>query len=423
MVVHILKLIKSRLGSYGWILVELTVVFIVLWFMTGYFLAQAKLVNEPVGFSLDHVYLAKLAIRPANSPSFIPYEEASEEPVRNVERIVERLRRHPDVQTVALSYYSLPYSLSNIGNRVSRDSVRQDVRSMIVSPEYFRVFGIGTAMGESPEHLGEILVEARKETDLVISADLATRLFGHTDVLGAELHAYGDSLPRHVVAVTEPVRNSEYDRRYQYSLFSNLDVPALAKSIKMDEGGLTQLQIVFRTRPGVPTSDYADNFLKEMKRQLMVGNFWVSEVVAYTDLRATYLANAMETNSRRLVSALGAFFLLNVFLAVIGTFWFHVRRRRAELGLRMAMGSTHVAIQGLMIGEGLLLLAIASVPALLICANLAWADLLPGASVGRFLLVSLLTGGILALVIILATWYPARKASRLEPADALRYDG
>ena len=60
-----------------------------------------------------------------------------------------------------------------------------------------------------------------------------------------------------------------------------------------------------------------------------------------------------------------------MFLAVIGTFWFHVSRRRAELGLRMAMGSTRASILGLVMGEGLMLLTIATVPALLICVNLA----------------------------------------------------
>ena len=109
-------------------------------------------------------------------------------------------------------------------------------------------------------------------------------------------------------------------------------------------------------------------------------------------------------------------------LAVIVTVWFHVSRRRSELGLRMAMGSTRRGIEGLMIGEGLLLLASASVPGLLIILNLAVADIVP-CGVIRFTAISLLTGGVLALVVFLAIWYPARKAARQEPADALRYDG
>ena len=145
------------------------------------------------------------------------------------------------------------------------------------------------------------------------------------------------------------------------------------------------------------------------------------------DGRSSYLENSIESNAQRIVSALGLFLLTNVFLAVIGTFWFHVSRRRAELGLRMAMGSTRASILGLVMGEGLMLLTIATVPALLICVNLAWIDLMPPglveSKVGCFLINSLLTWLILALIISLATWYPARKASSLEPADALRYDG
>lgn len=191
---------------------------------------------------------------------------------------------------------------------------------------------------------------------------------------------------------------------------------------QLDEKGLTRVQITFRTRPEVSTSNYAAKFRKEMSRSLMVGNYWVSEVRDYKGIRAFYLENSERTSAHRLVSAMGLFFLVNVFLAVIGTFWFHVSRRRSELGLRMAMGSTRKGIEGLMIGEGLLLLAIASVPGLLICLNLAVADIVP-CGVIRFTAISLLTGGVLALVVFLAIWYPARKAARQEPADALRYDG
>ena len=406
-------------GGSGWILAELLVVFVVIWFMTSYFLMMGKSWYEPVGYDLEGVYHAVLAVRPSNSPSFVTYEEGGDEAARDVERIVERLRGHADVEAVALSVSSLPYTLSWSGSRVTRDSVSVSVRLMTVSPDYFRVFGIRPASGESPERLGEALSGTREGRDRVISAELARRLYGTTDAIGADIYLHGDTLPGHVVAVTGPVRNDEFDRRKQCILFSLLDLREL--------NDLTQVQITFRLRPSVATAGYADRFLKAMKRQLMVGNFWVSEVRAYPDVRSSYLENSIESNAQRIVSALGLFLLTNVFLAVIGTFWFHVSRRRAELGLRMAMGSTRASILGLVMGEGLMLLTIATVPALLICVNLAWIDLMPPglveSKVGCFLINSLLTWLILALIISLATWYPARKASSLEPADALRYDG
>ena len=71
MVTHLLKLIRSRLGGSCWILVELLVVFVILWFMMYYFVAQGMLTRMPVGFKLDHVYNVTLAIRPSDSPSFV----------------------------------------------------------------------------------------------------------------------------------------------------------------------------------------------------------------------------------------------------------------------------------------------------------------------------------------------------------------
>ena len=72
MVTHLLKLIRSRLGGSCWILVELLVVFVILWFMMYYFVAQGMLTRMPVGFKLDHVYNVTLAIRRPTVPRSSP---------------------------------------------------------------------------------------------------------------------------------------------------------------------------------------------------------------------------------------------------------------------------------------------------------------------------------------------------------------
>ena len=251
-------------------------------------------------------------------------------------------------------------------------------------------------------------------------------LFDRTDILGKEVYMSGDSIPKRIVVVTEPVRNDEYDAGDMNVFFTRMDLTAMQREWGMKESDFTDVQVTFRTRPGSTLPDYAQYFLKEMKLQLKAGNFWVSDIKRFENIRADFLANSKETNNRKLFSALGVFFLVNVFLAVIGTFWFRVNRRRSELGLRMAVGSTRSGIQTLMIGEGVVLLTLAALPALLVCANLVWMDLLSAtvmpAGTLRFLVVSLITWATLALTIILATWYPSRKASHLEPAEALHYE-
>ena len=124
---------------------------------------------------------------------------------------------------------------------------------------------------------------------MILSADLASKLYGHTDVIGAEIYNYNDTVPCHVIAVTEPVRNSEYDSRNQHSVFSPLDLWGMFGKGQLDEKGLMRVQITFRVRPEVSTSNYAAKFRQEMSRSLMVGNYWVSEVRDYEGIRAFYL--------------------------------------------------------------------------------------------------------------------------------------
>ena len=197
----------------------------------------------------------------------------------------------------------------------------------------------------------------------------------------------------------------------------------------MSEQELGKMQICFRVRPGAAAesaSEYAVRFKKEMKHRLAAGNFWLANVQYYPDVRTNYLETSMNTSGGKLDIAVNIFLLINVFLAVIGTFWFRVNRRRNELGLRMAVGSSRRRLQQLLIGEGLMILTITAVPALLICVNVAFAGLLSTevmeVAVGRLLLVSLLTWLLLAVIITLAIWYPSRKAARLEPAEALHYE-
>ncbi len=161
-----------------------------------------------------------------------------------------------------------------------------------------------------------------------------------------------------------------------------------------------------------------------------------------SDTRASYERIKADTDysfgvtyDYRVRMALMAFLGLNILLCVMGTFWYRVRMRRGEIGLRMAIGSPREEIRSQMAREGICLLLMATPLALLIEAQfvmvgfldipkgtlpeLYWPAILPL----RFLLVNILTWILLAIVILLAVWLPASKAAEMEPAEALRYDG
>lgn len=415
MIVHLLKIIRAQFRSNLWILAELMVVFVALWIMTDYFITQYTLYHRPVGFETDRVYQAVVSLRSSDSPQFVVYPEDSEEPKQNFDRIVERIRQHPDVEAVALSMYSLPYSYSNSSNGLQKDSVEQFVRTYWVTPAYFQVFHITPAAGGLPEELEQRI----QQPGLIISANLAEAFFGRTNVVGEELIQGEDTLK--IVGVTESVRNDEYNERLPYAWFSLIESP---RDGIVPESTCIQMQITFRIRPNVETAGFEERFMKEMRRQLQAGNFWVSGVQSYNDIREQFLERTSNSSGQQVISSVMLFLLVNVFLAVIGSFWFRVNRRKEELGLRMAMGSSRTGLLRFTVTESLLLLTLAALPALFICGNLMYADLVSASAADerllRFFEVSLITWLLLAFIIVLGVWYPAQKAARIAPADALR---
>lgn len=415
MIVHLLKIIRAQFRSNLWILAELMVVFVALWIMTDYFITQYTLYHRPVGFETDRVYQAVVSLRSSDSPQFIVYPEDSEEPKQNFDRIVERIRQHPDVEAVALSMYSLPYTHSNSMYSLRKDSVEQFVRMYWVTPAYFQVFHITPAAGGLPEELEQRI----QQPGLIISADIAQFFFHRTNVVDEELASEEDTMK--IVAVTESVRNDEYNERLPYAWFSLMESP---RDGIVPESTCVQMQITFRIRPNVETTGFEERFMKEMRHQLQAGNFWVSDVQSYNDIREQFLERTSNSSGQQVISSVMLFLLVNVFLAVIGSFWFRVNRRKEELGLRMAMGSSRTGLLRFTVTESLLLLTLAALPALFICGNLMYADLVSASAADerllRFFEVSLITWLLLAFIIVLGVWYPAQKAAHIAPADALR---
>jgi putative ABC transport system permease protein len=108
-------------------------------------------------------------------------------------------------------------------------------------------------------------------------------------------------------------------------------------------------------------------------------------------------------------------------IGVYGAFWFAVRQRTREIGVRLALGAAPGTMMGMVIGDSLRLVAIgvvAGIP-LAFAATRALRSLLFDVSPSdpwTFGSATLL----LAASAIAATYLPARRASRIAPVDVLR---
>lgn len=118
---------------------------------------------------------------------------------------------------------------------------------------------------------------------------------------------------------------------------------------------------------------------------------------------------------------LGAVALLVGGIGIANTMVISVLERRSEIGLRRALGATRAHIRGQFLTESLLLAAIGGVAGLVAgalvtfgyAAAQGWTAVVPPAALGGGIAAALLIGAVAGL-------YPATRAARMSPTDALR---
>ena len=177
-------------------------------------------------------------------------------------------------------------------------------------------------------------------------------------------------------------------------------------------------------------SDYRAKFIREIAPRLDVDDLFVADAVPYTEQQLQFEVMNGDTDKVNSQAIVVLFLLVNVFLGLIGTFWFRTRRRRGEIALRLAMGSTKNQVFRLLTGEGLLLLALVTLSAMIICYNIGIAEFTVGRSelistwpvewsFLRFLFGSFGAWLLVALMVTIGIWFPARQAMKIQPAEAL----
>jgi predicted permease len=130
-------------------------------------------------------------------------------------------------------------------------------------------------------------------------------------------------------------------------------------------------------------------------------------------------------NQERVVAMLSAFFgvlaLLLSAVGLYGTMSYSVSRRRAEIGLRMALGAAPAGVTALVLRRAAMLIAVGLVAG---GATVLWAAKFVGPLVFGLEPRDPATLAVAALVLTvigaLAGWLPARRAARIDPASVLR---
>ena len=345
-----------------------------------------------------------------SSPEYNP--EGMRTHKKDVEELVKRIRQRPDVIAAGVGEYSHPYYPKERSLQVEIDSMitAEGLFRRQMTPDYIRVFRYQGVNGETPDQLAEML----EKNTFLASDDIFMKQYGQklSSYNGrGDFYFNGDSSRQYKLAASlMPVRYDDFTETMNSSSL-----------ISLYPDYYSFLEICLRVHP-----DQDIDFINKIKEKSLstyrIGNIYIADIQSFDDIRRTYLQE--HTNEVRNYLFGIAFLLLNIFIGLLGTFWFRIDRRRSQIALMKSFGANSSDIFIRQITEGFIILCIATIPAIIIDLNIAKAELnawrnMTTLEPGRFIITICITFALIALMMFIGILIPARRAMKIQPAEAL----
>ena len=402
--------IMNEWRSNTWLAIELLIVSIVMWYITDNLYCTTATYLEPRGFDISHCYLIQMGKLNEKSPDYITYQD--EDLKKDVLELLNRIQHRPDVEAASLSQSAYPYNGSNgtTSMQLPGDSISIGgwLIRRFVTPDFLRVFRYEGANGETPEQLAQMLEEGKFLAAENLYSKVNRKL---TDYVGQRFYLHGDTTQTHVLgAALKTVRYDDFQQaRFSYSMVDKLEW--------FDEN----MELCIRVRPE-HDQDFIARLKADSESQYRIGNIFISDIRSFKDIRRSF--QQYQSNEIRNHTTGMAFLLVNIFLGLLGTFWFRTQQRKSEIALHKVHGATNPMVFTRLLSEGWLLLLIITPLALFIDFNIAHAELnswLNGTTLewDRLLICAGISFALIALMIAIGIGIPAKKAMKIDPAEAL----
>jgi predicted permease len=368
------------------------------------------------GFRLDNAALIEL------DPSLAGYAEARGRALYGT--TLERLRGIPGVEAVSVAA-TVPFGTTSFGQVVHRAGDVQNsadpaasgksvsARSNAIGIDYFTTLGLKMLRGRQ-FNAGEAETGSAPPVAIVDQA-LADRLWPNEDPVGKQIQ-FGVAKPgtpmktMEVVGIAPPILESFFE----HGLVPHVYVP-FGQSYSAN----AHIHVRFASR------GQEDSILGALRREVRAVDERLP-IVGFCTMRAHFEESIglwVIRTGARMFSAFGA---LALFLAVVGVYGvkaYTVARRTREIGIRMALGATGRDALWLILGEGIRMSAVGIAAGLLLAlgvAQLLSSVIYEVSSTDP--LVFIATPVLLMAVTLVACYLPARRASRIAPLTALRWE-
>jgi putative ABC transport system permease protein len=373
-----------------------------------------RLTSVDPGFKADNVLLLEVPLSEAR------YKE-DERVVRFFDEMLTRVRALPGVEAAGTTH-TAPLDGSDssrpfiIADRTPPEAGKEPGAGYrVVSPGYFRALGIPVLQGRDFSDNDRLSAPGV----VMINQTLARRHWPDSNPVGQRMRqgAVGGESPwMEIVGVVGDVRHSRLDaepRPEMYFPYAQAGAQA-SRSIVA-----SRRRITLAVRASSSLGSLGEAVRREIasidKNQPVTGVRTMSESVARSVMSQRF--------SALLVAIFAGLALALAMIGVYGVMSFSVGGRTREIGIRMALGAQGADVMRMIVGQGMWLVVAGIIVGL--AASFAATRLMAGLLYGISTtdpLVFFIIPALLAGVALLACYLPARRATKINPMEALRYE-
>ena len=367
-----------------------------------------------LGFNQENLLLFRL------QPQQNGYKD--ERLVQFYQQLVARLDNLPDVRSATFARVPLIadenwYNDIRLPGETEKTSPSHDTMRQMARENYFSTMEIPLLSGRSftahdDQHAPKVAI---------VNQTFAQQFFANNEVLGKRVNIEGES----EVEIVGMVADTKYRSQRE-------DIkPLLYTPWQQEDQALGTVYFTLRT-VGEPASlaERVRQVVHELDSDLPVTQVSTQTARAHATLGPERLA-------ARLLSFFGALALLLAGIGLSGVLAYSVAQRTNEMGIRMALGAQASNVLRLVVWQGMRLvllgLAVGAVTGYGLKRLLASQYFGEAVGLGQISeqlygvnatdpLTFVVIGALLLLVALVACWLPARKATQVDPLEALRYE-
>ena len=407
----LLPQMRNEWRSNLWMMIEIAVVSIILFAIFSLFAAIIRIKSQDYGYDTNDVVVGQVKLLPKDARDIeCNSEEESGRTLDFIDMLMAELRQNPYVEYVGVGTNAIPYNMSYWGGDVAytEDSVyyHYSGNGRYISSDVVKVFRLQSTDGKTTDELANViekgdLIVGEFNNSAIPDQPEAKKFLNKTVVFNGD-----SSLIYHVGAVAKTIQRSDFSGTERGSLYKPI------------YGWMTPREVIIRVKSGK-----SRDFLESVAGADLIRG-WVyfsdmKELSKYSD-QVHFEINNLIRNS--VVCA--GFMLLVIFLGFLGTFWFRTQERVPEIAVRKVNGATKGDIFRRLLGEGMILLTVSVVPALVVGYYFLQSDIAPDFVRGRQIVDmvygALTTVTVLVIMIVCGIYFPARIAMNINPAEALK---